>query len=123
MRTTLWLAAAFNAFASLMLAFPGTIGSFTGLPAEGPLIYRWLMVLFVALFGAAYAWMAMQPTLCRPLLTMAVVGKTGVFVVSIVCWQLGDIPLKALPPAVIDLIFAGAFVRLLRKDGQDRANA
>lgn len=110
-----YLAAAFNAFAALMLAFPASIGAFTGLPPEGPLIYRWVMVMFVALFGAAYAWMARQESLCRPLLTLAALAKTSVFIVAMVCWQLGDIPAKALPPAVIDLIFALVFFRLLAR--------
>lgn len=115
MRITLYLAAAFNAFAALMLAFPGSIGAFTGLPADGPLVYRWMMVLFVALFGVAYAWMGHQGKISRPLLTTAAAAKTGVFVLSIVCWQLGDIPAKALPPGFIDLFFAIAFFRLLLK--------
>ena len=53
--TTMYLAAAFNLFATLLLLFPSSIGAFSGLPSEGPLIYRWIMALFVALFGVAYA--------------------------------------------------------------------
>jgi hypothetical protein len=122
-RRVLWAGAAFNAFAALMLAFPDRIGSFTGLPATGPLFYRWMLVLFVTLFGGAYAWLAMQPNICRPLVAMAAIGKTGVLVVSVVCWLLGDIPTESLPPAVVDLAFAGVFAWwLLATRGQTKSN-
>jgi hypothetical protein len=109
MRAALWIGAAFNLGAAVMVAFPDTIGSFSGLPSAGPLFYRWLLVLFVALFGGAYAWMAMQPRICRPLVALAALGKTGVFVVSVACWSVGDIPLQSLPPAIGDLSFAAVF--------------
>lgn len=109
MRAVLWFAAAFNFGAALMVAFPDTIGSFSGLPGTGPLFYRWLLVLFVALFGGAYVWLALQPQICRPLVALAALGKTGVFVVSIVCWYVGDIPLQSLPPAICDLAFGMVF--------------
>lgn len=114
MRAVLWIGAAFNFGAALMLAFPDSIGSFSGLPGSGPLFYRWLIVLFVALFGGAYAWMAMQPQICRPLVALAAMGKTGVFVVSVVCWQIGDLPARSLPPAIGDLAFAVVFAWWLR---------
>jgi hypothetical protein len=109
MRAVLWIGAAFNFGAAAMLAFPDTVGSFSGLPDTGPLLYRWLLVLFVALFGGAYAWLALQPEISRPLVALAALGKTGVFIVSVVCWLLGDIPLQSLPPAVCDLAFALVF--------------
>jgi hypothetical protein len=109
MRPVLWIGAAFNFGAAAMVAFPDTVGSFSGLPGTGPLFYRWLLVLFVALFGGAYAWLALQPHISRPLVAMAALGKTGVFMVAVACWLLGDIPLQSLPPAVCDLAFAMVF--------------
>lgn len=110
MRGVLRFGALFNFGAALLVAFPDTIGAFTGLPATGPFFYRWLLVLFVAVFGAAYAWLAQQPEICRPVVVLAAVVKTGVFIVAMVCWSIGDIPLRSLPPAVCDLIFAAIFV-------------
>jgi hypothetical protein len=109
MRKVLWVGAVFNFAAAVMVAFPDTVGSFSGLPSAGPLFYRWLLVLFVALFGGAYGWLALQPRISRPLVALAALGKTGVFIVSVVCWQLGDIPFQSLPPAVCDLAFAAVF--------------
>jgi hypothetical protein len=109
MRAVLWIGAAFNFGAAAMLAFPDTVGSFSGLPGTGPLFYRWLLALFVALFGGAYAWLALQTQISRPLVALAALCKTGVFIVSVVCWLLGDIPLQSLPPAVCDLVFALVF--------------
>jgi hypothetical protein len=109
MRAVLWIGAAFNFGAAAMLAFPDTVGAFFGFPDSGPLFYRWLLVLFVALFGGAYAWLALQPQISRPLVALAALGKTGVFIVAVVCWLLGDIPLPSLLPAVGDLAFAMVF--------------
>lgn len=109
MRAALWIGAAFNFGAAAMVAFPDTVGSFSGLPGTGPLFYRWMLVLFVALFGGAYAWLALQPEISRPLVALAALGKTGVFMVAVVCLLLGDIPLQSLPPAVCDLAFALVF--------------
>jgi hypothetical protein len=114
MRWLLWIGAAFNAGAALMLAFPDSVGAVSGLPAGGPLFYRWLLVLFVGLFGGAYAWLALQPRICRPLVGLAALGKTGVFLVAIACWKMGDIPLQSLPPAIGDLAFAIAFAGWLQ---------
>ncbi len=122
MRAVLWIGAAFNFGAAAMVAFPETLGVFSGLPGTGPLFYRWMLVLFVALFGGAYAWLALQQQITRPLVAMAALGKTGVFIVALVCWILGDIPLQSLPPAVCDLAFALVFAWWLRAT-RDRLNA
>lgn len=122
MRAVLWIGAAFNFCAAAMVAFPETLGVFSGLPGTGPLFYRWMLVLFVALFGGAYAWLALQQQITRPLVAMAALGKTGVFIVALVCWILGDIPLQSLPPAVCDLAFALVFAWWLRAT-RDRLNA
>lgn len=110
MRTVLWIGAVFNTVAALMLAFPATLGAVAGLPSQGPVFYRWLLALFVALFGAAYAWLAGQPTFSRPLLTLAALGKTGVFVVALACLWRGDISFRTFSVAIGDLAFAVVFL-------------
>ena len=114
MRLILGVGAAFNAFAAAMIALPGSLGALAALPTGGSLFYRWLLVLFVALFGRAYGWLALQPVIVRPLVGLAAIGKIGVFIVAIACWSSGEIPATTLPPAVGDLAFAGVFVWWLR---------
>lgn len=113
MRFVLWVGTAFNAGAALMLAFPATLGGLVGLPTDGSVFYRWLLAWFVALFGAAYAWLALQPTISRPLVTLAAVGKSGVFVIALACWWLGDIGFRTFAVAIGDLMFALVFFRWL----------
>lgn len=109
LRVVLWTSAAFNLFASLLLAFPESLGAHSGLPATGPRFYRWMLVLFIVLFGGAYAYLARQPCISRSFLGLAALGKTGVFCVSLACCFLGDIPPRAMTPAVCDLAYGAWF--------------
>jgi hypothetical protein len=122
MRKILWVGVAFNAAAALMLAFPLSLGTLAGLPPVGSLFYPWLLAFFVALFGAAYAWLAVQPTLHRPLIMLAAIGKTGVFVVALACLIRGDIELRAFSVAVGDLAFACLFFLWLRSTSVSASN-
>jgi hypothetical protein len=68
-----------------------------------------MVALFVLLFGGAYAWVASQPRIDRPIVAMAAVGKTGAFVVVVCCWLLGDVPARAVLAITGDLVFAAIF--------------
>jgi hypothetical protein len=65
--------------------------------------------LFVLLFGAAYLWLALQPTIDRPLVAFAAVGKASVFVAAVALWVTGNGPGGFIPGATGDLIFAILF--------------
>jgi hypothetical protein len=123
MRKILWVGVAFNAIAALMLAFPNSLGALVGLPPVGSIFYPWLLAFFVALFGATYAWLAVQPTLHRPLVMLAAIGKTGVFVVALACLLRGDIAFRAFSVAIGDLVFAGIFFLWLRSTSVSASNA
>jgi len=49
-----------------------------------PPIYCALLALFVVLFAGAYAWLALQPNINRPLVAFAAIGKAGAFAVVFV---------------------------------------
>ncbi|MFT3805453.1 hypothetical protein [Arenimonas sp.] len=115
-RWTLGIGALFNLAAALMLLFPQSFGAFAGVPVSESVFHTWLLALFVALFGATYAWMAHQPEIPRPLLGLAAIGKTGVFFVALACWIRNDIPLTTFSLAIADLAFAAAFFWWLRRD-------
>lgn len=109
-RGTLFTTTVFNFVVALMLAFPITIGKLAQLPEPASFFYTSLMSMLVALFGGAYAWLALQKQINRPLLTFATIGKTGVFIVSLYYWLAGQITFFVFTVAIADLIFASIFV-------------
>lgn len=113
-RWVLRFGAVFNGVAALMLLFPDSLGALAGVPASGSVFHTWLLALFVALFGATYAWMSFQPEIPRPLLGLAAIGKTGVFFVALACWLRSEIPFATFLLAIVDLVFAAAFFWWLR---------
>jgi hypothetical protein len=114
LRAVLWVGAAFNTFAAGALAFPDSIGSMLALPPVASTFHAWLLAFFVALFGATYAWMARQAAIPRPLVALAAIGKSGVFLIALACWWRGDLGTAALAPAIGDAMFAGLFFWWLR---------
>jgi hypothetical protein len=110
MRGALWVSVVYNVGGALLFAFPSSpLGQLAGLPTPVPSIYGVLLAFFVVLFGGAYAWLACQPTIDRPLVALAAVGKAGVFVVVVTFWLLGEAPGRGVPVAAGDLVLAGVF--------------
>ena len=114
MRKVLWVGVAFNALVALMLMFPETLGALAALPPVGSVFYLWMLTFFVVLFGATYGWLAMAPEISRPIVVLAVVGKTGAALVALVCLLRGDIQLRTFSVAIGDLAFAAYFFLWLR---------
>ena len=87
LRPALWTAAFFNLAGAYPFAFPASsLGQFAGLPADVPVVYRAMTALFVLLFGGAYAWLAMQPTINRPFVAFGAIGKAAAFMTVVVLW-------------------------------------
>ena len=108
-RKVLWATVFYNLAGALAFAFPASIGQLAGLPLPVAPIYSVLLAIFVLLFGAAYLWLALQPTIDRPLIGFAALGKASVFVAAIVLWLLGEGPGLFIAGATGDLIFAALF--------------
>lgn len=107
LRYTLWASFPFNLAAACLLAFPSTrIGQFAGLPELVPALYSSTLSFLVFLFGVAYAWLAMQPSINRPLLAVSAIGKSGVFAIALVLWLLNSTSGRVVVVAVGDLVFA-----------------
>lgn len=114
MRRVLRVGAVFNFGAALAFAFPSSwLGQIAGLPLPGPPFYATVVAFFVALFGGAYAWLAWQPSIDRPLITLAAIGKTGFVLIVFVFWLLGQASGRGLLVASGDLVFVALFVRWL----------
>lgn len=109
-RYVLWASAVFNLGGALLFAFPSSsLGQLAGLPAPVPAVYRALLAQFVILFGGAYAWLAWQKTINRPLLAFGAIGKTAAFILVFAFWLCGEVPARSLLAIAGDLIFAGLF--------------
>jgi hypothetical protein len=109
-RGVLWASAVFNLAGGLLFAFPeSAISQLAGLPVPVPTFYVALLAEFIILFGASYAWLAMQPAINRPLLTFGAIGKTGAFLLVAVLWLLGQAPARGVLAITGDLVFACLF--------------
>jgi len=109
-RRVLWASVAFNLGGAMLFAFPASaLGQFAGLPAPVPPLYSTLLALFVLLFGGAYAWLACQAQIDRPLIAFGAIGKASAFALICAFWIAGDAPIRGVLAAAGDLIFAGLF--------------
>jgi hypothetical protein len=109
MRRALWTSVPYNLGGALVFAFPESLGRLAGLPGPVPLVYAATLAFLVALFAGAYAWLARQPVIDRPLVAVLAIGKAGFFAVVLVCWLLGEAPAAGVAAATGDLVFAGVF--------------
>jgi hypothetical protein len=110
LRRALWVSVVYNLGGALLFAFPSSaLGQFAGLPSPVPGIYSALLAFFVALFGGAYAWLAWQPVINRPLVALSAIGKAGVFALIFLFWVFDDASGRGVLAASGDLVLAGIF--------------
>ena len=109
MRCALWASVVYNLGGALLFALPDSLGRLAGFPAPVPRVYTALLAFFVALFGGAYAWLARQPRIDRPLVALAAFGKAGVFAIVLASWLVGEVPGLGVLAASGDLVFAAVF--------------
>ncbi len=112
MRGALLVAALFNFGAALLFALPTTLGQLVALPSAPP-IYTTLVALFVALFGASYAWLALV-RIDRTLLALGAIGKMSAASAFFMLWRTGDASLLLMLGGLGDLAFAAIFFWWLR---------
>ncbi len=112
-RRVLWISAGFNLVGALLFAFPGTLGRLAGLPVPVPRLYTVLLVWFVLLFGASYAWLASQPIINRPMVALGAFGKAGAFTVAFMCWLAGEASGLGVLAISGDLVLATLFASWL----------
>lgn len=118
-RVVLWVGVVYNLFGALPFAFPSSpLGQFAGLPIPVPPLYNILLAFFPLLFGGAYAWLALQTKIDRPLVAFAAIGKAGAFVVIFMLWLFGAVQGRVVLGDIGDLIFACLFAWWLLKTKQ-----
>jgi hypothetical protein len=109
LRRALWVTFFFNLVGALLFAFPDSLGSLAGFPAPVPRLQSATLAFLVTLFAGTYAWLALQPTIDRPLVAFSAIGKAGFFALVAACWLAGDVPGRAVLGASGDLFFAALF--------------
>lgn len=110
MRPALVIGAVFNLVAAAIFLFPDSLGSMADLPRSGSVFHSSLIAVFIVVFAGLYLWLYRQPVIDRKLIVLAVVGKMGVFVVSVACLLLGELSVKAFAPAAGDFLFVLLFL-------------
>lgn len=121
-RTTLWLSFPFNLVAAYLLAVPTSpLGEFVGL-TQAPHLYTALLGFLVGLFGFAYAWLARQVSINRPLLALAALGKSGVFIIVSMLWLSAEVSGRLFLMACGDLALAAVWFWWLATSARGRSN-
>lgn len=115
-RITLKLSAVFNTVCAYIVICPdSTLGHLTGFPTGAPMIYAGLLAWLVLVYGGAYGWLSVTPTISRPLLYAGVWAKGGAFLfLTGLCIAGGISPMTA-SLGVGDLLFAAIWLTWLRK--------
>ncbi len=114
-RITLWATVVFNLVAAYILLYPaGLAGDLLAMPLQAPAVYRVFSAYLVFAFGCAYAWMALQPEICKPLLRFAAYVKAGAFAVIWSMWFAGAASTGVALLAIGDIIFAAIWFNWLR---------
>ena len=89
-RNSVWLTVPFNFVAAGALGLPDSVlGRLVALPPTNSL-YATFVGFLVALFGAAYIWIALQKTIPKPQLCFGAIGKIGVFLIVTVFFIRGQ---------------------------------
>lgn len=113
-RRVLWTTAFANLGAGAMFAFPASaVGQLAGLPASVPPLYRATVGLFVLIFAGAYAWLARQAEIDRPMVGLAAIGKLSFALITFALWAAAAVPGRTALVAGADVVFAVLFLRWL----------
>ena len=116
MRRALWASVPYNAGGALLFLFPASLGQLAGLPGPVPHVYTASLAVLVALFAGAYAWLARQPQIDRPMVALCALGKAAFFTVLLICWLRGEAPGRGVIAALGDLGLAAVFAWWLLGD-------
>jgi hypothetical protein len=105
-------AGAFNVAVALAFAVPASpVWRLVGMAEPADALIAHLFLVFVALFGCAYAWIAIDPRHKGPLILLGATGKIAVAVTCLIHVAAGETSARILPPLAGDVVFAGLFVR------------
>jgi len=91
-RYSLWLSAPLNVIVGFGFADPsGWVGSLIGLPTQTHPFFAWFGGAMVAIFGFVYAWLALQPTILKPMLFVGASGKLAAVAICVALYAQGQL--------------------------------
>ena len=109
-RSALVVSVPFNLAGAFVFGFPGSqLGHLQGLSADVPALYRSLVALFLVLFAGAYAWLAVQREISRPLLALGAIGKAVAFATFAALALEGLCPQRLALGGIGDAVLASIF--------------
>jgi hypothetical protein len=109
-RVALWATAGLNVLGAVIFALPALGLSSPLLPMAVPPYFAAQIGFTIALFAGVYAWLALRPTLHRPLIVVGGIGKLGFFALTAAYAAAGEVPAGMALNATPDLVFAGIFL-------------
>jgi hypothetical protein len=110
LRTALWCSVPLNLLGVIVFGSVAIGRPVMPLPLAAPPFYAAQIALIIGLFGAVYAWLALQPIVNRPLLLVGAIGKIGFFALFVAYWLVGDLPGLAVAQAAPDLGLGAVFL-------------
>lgn len=106
-RTTLRLSFVFNLVAAWLLVFPASaLGQLAGFTVSNSPMHTAISALTIAMLGLAYGWLAQQPAINRPLLTLGAAIKGAAFFIFLVQWLFDAVSLRLVLFASADIVLA-----------------
>ncbi len=115
LRAALWATVALNILGVVVFTLPALGHSTALLPIAVPPYFAAQVGFTIALFGCAYAWLATQEHINRPLIVVGGLGKLGFFGLTLAYALAGDLPLSMAVNATPDLVLAGIFLAWARR--------
>ena len=100
----------FNFLAAIAFAFPQSFAGRLLDLSDAPDVHAFLLGFIILLFGLMYFWIAMQPTINRPLLTFGGMSKVGVFLVGMILFGFGSVSLMLILGLAGDLAFGSLWL-------------
>ncbi len=91
----------------------GIVWRMVGMSPPEQTLFLHFFVLFVALFGFAYFWIAVNLSNKRGLILISAIGKTSAFLIVFGHYLSGSVPLGLVAFISGDLVFAALFLRFL----------
>lgn len=113
-RAIFFIAGIFNGMVVLSLMTPNSPAwELIGVAAPEQTLFLHLFLVFAALFGLAYFWVAADMSGKNALILLAVLGKLAVVGVVIAHYLTGSVPVSVVSLTAGDLVFAGLFLGVL----------
>lgn len=111
-RYCLLLTAIFNLFGAISFAPPVyySMADMLGLPTDVSPFFLWIIADWIFIFGAAYAWLSINPKPESFFVAVAAACKITLAIFSFLFWFTNDLPLTSVWVGGCDFLFGIVFI-------------